>query len=279
MSDYYSDIKFNDDNSITIMNHTITFDDIYERLYYNVNKAILDVNNMKLFNNLYYDKLNNTDKQKWDEISNGFLFNEKITKQHLIKPFYPNFNKTNNKNSDEIVMKFSDMIFKFKNINGEYLKSNQPHHHIGLGHKTLLFEEIKFRIKQERITSIIRKDLENKYNCINEKFDKQQDQITNIICKILDNTNNNIKRHENKYSILEQHTKINTENLENQLIIIDNMYSILENQIKNIKLQLKITENKCSILENQTKINTTKINAIYYIIVVQFIMILSLLSI
>lgn len=56
MNNYYSDIKFNDDNSITIMNHTIKMDDIY----YNVNIVIL--NNRDLVNNLYIAKLNKTDK-------------------------------------------------------------------------------------------------------------------------------------------------------------------------------------------------------------------------
>lgn len=142
-------------------------------------------------------------------------------------------------------MKLNDgMTITFDIINGEYLTTIK--NIVSSGYISLLHEKIKFKIKQERITSIVRKNLENtnftikqlenEYNCINKKFEKQQERITNIVCKILDNTNNNIKRLENKYLTL-------------------------ENQI------IKNTENKYFTLEYQTKINiknTTKINTIYY---------------
>lgn len=48
------------DNSVTIMNYKIIMDDLIEQTYYTTNTVI--INDITLFNTIYIDKLNETEK-------------------------------------------------------------------------------------------------------------------------------------------------------------------------------------------------------------------------
>ena len=149
---YNNQVKINNDN-ITIMNHTITMNDMIEQTYYNVNNTIL--NNFLVFNKIYYDNLNDIDKQKWYRFTHTDYFKE-VDKNNKIVPLYPTLNTYSN--YDNYLVMRGNICNKFKQ---EYYEIDLTNDCTSYCHLYWIFNKtLKFKIKQQKYTCIIRKELE-----------------------------------------------------------------------------------------------------------------------
>jgi hypothetical protein len=179
---YYDDIKIEDD-SISIMNHKITIEDVIDQTYYTVNMAIVE--HWEIMDELYINKLNETDKNKWYNFRFN-IYETEIKRQNSNKPIYPNFEKTNNNKPTYL------SIYKFRHL---YNCNNYSYNdtvyinyiNINDSDKTywdinsyyMFMKSLKFKIQQERITRNVRKNLELANFNIKLLENKLQQQITN----------------------------------------------------------------------------------------------------
>lgn len=149
---YNNKVKIND-NSITIMNHTIKMNDMIEQTYFNVNNTIL--NNFIIFNKIYYDNLNNNDKKKWYKFTRTDYFKE-VDKAIIINPLYPNLNSYSN--NDNFLIMRGNICNKFKQ---EYYEIDLTNDCTSYCYLYWIFNKtLKFKIKQERYTRTIRNELD-----------------------------------------------------------------------------------------------------------------------
>jgi hypothetical protein len=137
-------VKIND-NSIFILNHCITLDDMINEIYYMFN--IAHCNEPSVADIIYLSQLNQEDKDRFHQFREQKLY-DIATISHYKKPIFN-----------------TNINYKLKNnkiycINKIYLQGsdinciNDILIHINIFYKTL-----KFKIKQERITRNIYKDL------------------------------------------------------------------------------------------------------------------------
>ena len=265
---YYEDCKI-DDNSITIMNHCITVNDAIEQEYYRITMDIL--NRPSLFYELYIDK-DIENKCKFEYLKHQIYPNER-NKLNQLKPIIPQNIDDNNSLKISWRLLSSDMFIA----------------------------ALKFKIKEERITRNLRKNLE----FTNHKIKIVENKLSLLIAKYINNlkiTNNYIKSIETNYATLQQQLEINNNyiksietnyaTLQQQLKINNNYIKSIETNYATLQQQLEYQSNinetsyiisyqqfesKYIDIKNNLKINNLKLNYLYYIIGIKFIIIVSLL--
>ena len=185
-------------NSITLMNHTITINDMIDNLYYRTDIEL--AKNEKALKILYINNLDENDKNYFYHLINAKISEEsKIA--NLIKPIFKfivieNNNdeyfleidnssnntyidyKTNNKFNYKInIYQTEDDKYKFNNRDWSWhILSLEP-----------FYSTLKFKIKQEKITKKIRNDF-NEYKKTN---DKKYYTLANDLIDVKNNINKN----------------------------------------------------------------------------------------
>jgi hypothetical protein len=224
-NNFYSDIKINDD-IIMVMNHVITMDELIEQSYFTMKYSVAKCRD--LFNLLY---INNNNIHQWYEF-NKTKYNAIMDKHDIIKPI-----------CDRIIIINPELrntsYFRIAKIDVMHIKSNEIFYHkcdllskkfhniVHIVNNGMFHELLKFKLKQERYTRIVRKDLENINNSIKK--------LENILCGVESqyiNINENLKFIDKRTLILQNQGKIHTDNLEKQLKIIENNFNTFKNQIK-----------------------------------------------
>jgi len=197
-------IRIND-NSISIFNHKITIDDMINEMYY-----IFDIahcNETNIADNIYFSELNNDDRDKFNNFIEQTLYDAAII-SHNKKPIFKN-SITRYKSSCNKI--YCLPILSSHSYNNSDIKCiDDIMININIFYKTL-----KFKIKQERMTKHIYKeleftnhklkDLEIKYNEL-KKMIQLQDKVIHKLCDCVDykytnfnNTINNQNSTINKY--------------------------------------------------------------------------------
>lgn len=277
----------NEDESITILDHKITIDDMIHQLYY--------INDIELskYNGLHhiYTASNNNNNNFNDII---IKINNKLCNASLIadnkKPIFrilEDYNKITFNNNNEALYNNIDEFRKEKEINNNII----PNFFVNEKHKTdfynnwnniilnfnLLFSTLKFKIKEERLTRNLRNDL--------KQFINNQNKINNDLKMIC-------KTYEQKYNIMKDVIIKNSRNQENiNLNIFNNIKRVIKTQdeinidIRNNLIQLKdiiindlktdINDLKEKNKELEDKINENT-NNIYYICIGIFIIVIFL---
>lgn len=116
MSNYYSDIKFNVDNSITIMNHKITMDELVEQSYFTIKYSVAKCNDL-------FSYITNENNEKLVE------FNIIINKHDIIKPLNDRITVVNPKLKNIYIPIISCLCFSPSSCGSIY------HHNINLVNK------------------------------------------------------------------------------------------------------------------------------------------------
>jgi hypothetical protein len=185
------------DKSIYILNYRITLDDMINEMYYMFD--IAHCNDPIVADSIYLSKLNQEDKDKFNHFKEQKLF-DLANIYHDKKPiFNNNIVKYQLYNDKFFCLPIKTSINNYTNINC----INDIMMNINIFYKTL-----KFKIKQERITKNIYKDLEifNKriidlehsfYNMT--KSLKMQDKIIYKLCSIVEEKNIKFDNRINKY--------------------------------------------------------------------------------
>jgi hypothetical protein len=225
---YYEDCKI-DDNSITIMNHCITVNDAIEQEYYRITMDIL--NRPSLFYELYIDK-DIENKCKFDVLKYSIYPNER-NKLNQLKPIIPQNIDDNNSLKISWSLLSSDMFIA----------------------------ALKFKIKEERITRNLRKNLE----FTNHKIKIVENKLSLLIAKYINNlkiNNNYIKSIETNYATLQQQVEINN----NYIKLIETNYATLQQQLKINNNYIKSIETNYATLQQQLEYqsNINNINETNY---------------
>jgi hypothetical protein len=178
-------VKIND-NSIFILNHRITLDDMINEIYYMFN--IAHCNEPSVADIIYLSQLNQEDKDRFHQFREQKLY-DIATISHYKKPIFNNNINYKLKNNKIYCLAKNTLIEEYNDINCINC-INDIMIHINIFYKTL-----KFKIKQERITRNIYKDLHisNKkiidleqsfYNMT--KALKSQDKVIYKLCNIVE---------------------------------------------------------------------------------------------
>jgi hypothetical protein len=182
-------IKINE-NSISILNHRITIDDMINEIYNTI--QIAHCNEPSVADTIYFSQLNQEDKDAYNNFKEQKLYNAAII-SHNKKPIFNNniaiYQSKNNK--IYCINKIHSQIIDITDITC----INDIMMYINIFYKTL-----KFKIKQERITKNIYNDLHifNKriidleksfYNMTNAL--KTQEKIIYKLCNIVEEKNIN----------------------------------------------------------------------------------------
>lgn len=169
-------MNFNtNDNSITIMNHKIIIDDLIEQTYYTTNNAI--INDMTLFNNMYLDKLNEIEKKQWFKFIR-LDYRKAIDIAHKLKPVFPIIDKIDKYNIYIPISISGKQQYQCIQI--------KPNSIITWYFDWIINKTLKFKIKHERYTKNIRKELEysnNRITILENKIKDNDKYYKNIIDK------------------------------------------------------------------------------------------------
>lgn len=197
-------IRIND-NSISIFNHKITIDDMINEMYYIFN--IAHCNEPNIADNIYFSELNNDDKDKFNNFIEQKLYDAAII-SHNIKPIFKNSITRYKSSCNKIYCLPIISSCPFNNSDIKCVDDIMIN--INIFYKTL-----KFKIKQERMTKNIYKELEFtkdrlknleiKYYEV-KKMIQLQDKVIHKLCDCIDykytnfnNTINNQNLAINKY--------------------------------------------------------------------------------
>jgi hypothetical protein len=166
------------DNSVTIMNHKIIMDDLIEQTYYTTNIAI--INDISLFNTIYIDKLTEKEKKQWYKFIR-LDYRRAIDISHKIIPVFP-------------IIDTIDKYYIYISVNISGKQQYQciqikPESVITWYFDWIINKTLKFKIKQQRITKNIQKELEqsNKRISILENKMKENDIYYKKIIDKLEN--------------------------------------------------------------------------------------------
>lgn len=171
-------------NSIVILNHKITIDDMINEIYYMFNNS--HYNDPKIADNIICSNLNQDDKDKFNNFREQKL-HDAIINSDIIKPFFKNntvkYQSYNNKLYCLSVKSILDDYYNNINCINDFII-----------YINIFYKVLKFKIKQERITKNISNDLhltnrklmelENKFyefRNILRSHEKQIDKICNQI--------------------------------------------------------------------------------------------------
>lgn len=180
------------DNSINILNHTITIDDMLDDLYYRTNISLakndialklLYLNNINDYerNNFYY--LINTkisDESKQANLKNPIFKFIDIKNQDFNQEFYLDIENYTNKNHLIEYKLNNNTTYKIKIYQTEYdkYKFNNIDWNWHITYLDPFYSTLKFKIKEEKITRKIRNDLDkyktitdNNYNNLSNKLE------------------------------------------------------------------------------------------------------------
>jgi len=204
------------DNSIVILNHRITIDDMIDEIHYLCNNA--HNNDQKIADSIYFEHLNKDDR---DKINN--FREQKLHDAAQISPkIKPLFNNNNIK-----YQSYNNKLYciSIKSILDDYYNNINCINDFMI-YINIFYKVLKFKIKQERITKNIYNDLqltnrkiidiEIKINDIKSTLKSYEKQI-NKMCECIDYIYNS-----NDISI-------------NKNTIINNCYNDINNQFKIIK--------------------------------------------
>ena len=208
-------VKIND-NSIVILNHRITIDDMIDEIHYLCNNA--HYNDQKIADSIYFEHLNKDDRDKINNFREQKLY-DAAQISPKIKPLFSNNNiKYQSYNNKLYCISIKSILDDYYNnincINDFMIYIN------------IFYKVLKFKIKQERITKNIYNDLqltnkkfielENKYYDIKSTLKSYEKQI-NKMCDCID------------YIYNSNDTSISKNN------IINNSYNDINNEFKIIK--------------------------------------------
>lgn len=150
------------DNSIIILNHRITIDDMINEMYYICNNS--HYNNPNIADSIYFSKLNNDDKYKLNNFREHKLFTA-ATIADKTKPIFNNNIRYQSYNNNKICcISVKSILDDDDNIN--CIKDF-------IIYINIFYKVLKFKIKQERITKNIYNDLQltnKKLNDIENKY-------------------------------------------------------------------------------------------------------------
>lgn len=165
------------DNSVTIMNYKIIMDDLIEQTYYTTNTVI--INDITLFNTIYIDKLNETEKKQWFKFIR-IDYRRAIDISHKIIPVFPIIDKL-----DRYYIYIPICISGKQQYQCIQIK---PESVITWYFDWIINKTLKFKIKQQRLTKDIRKELEqtNKRITIIENKMKENDKYYKKIIEKLE---------------------------------------------------------------------------------------------
>ena len=181
-------------NSITLMNHTITINDMIDNLYYRTEIELSK--NEKALKILYINNLNENDKNNFYYIINAKI-SEESKKVNLINPIFK-FIDINDDINDDYFLDIDNYSNK-TNVYLEYKTTNKCNYKLNIyqtendkfkfnhrdwsWHISYLepfYSTLKFKIKEERITRKLRNDF-NEYKIINnDKYNKIMNNIADI---------------------------------------------------------------------------------------------------
>lgn len=212
------------DNSIIILNHRITIDDMINEMYYICNNS--HYNNPNIADSIYFSKLNNDDKYKLDNFREHKLFTA-ATNADKTKPIFNNNNiryqSYNNKICCISVKSILDDYYNNINCINDFII-----------YINIFYKVLKFKIKQERITKNIYNDLqltnkklndiENKYYDLKQLLRSQEKHI-NKLCNCIDYIYNS-------YDIINNNNTNKTNNIIND--DINNKIKLIQNRQNNI---------------------------------------------
>lgn len=182
-------VKIND-NSIIILNHKITIDDMIDEIYYQCNNA--HYNDQNIADTIYFSKLNQEDRDKLNNFREQKL-HDAAKLSPKIKPIFKNDNfKYQSYNNKLYCISIKTILDDYYNnincINDFMIYIN------------IFYKVLKFKIKQERITKDIYNDLkitnkrllelEMKYYDIKTIL-KANDKQINKLCDCVDYIYNN----------------------------------------------------------------------------------------
>jgi hypothetical protein len=208
-------VKIND-NSIFILNHRITLDDMINEIYYMFN--IAHCNEPSVADIIYLSQLNQEDKDRFHQFREQKLY-DIASIAHYKKPiFNTNIAIYQSNNNKIYCLAKNTLIEEYNDINC----INDIMIHINIFYKTL-----KFKIKQERITRNIYKDLHisNKkiidleqsfYNMT--KALKSQEKVIYKLCNIVE----------------EKHIKFDN-TINKHIDTAEKYYKLFRNEIDSIK--------------------------------------------
>lgn len=219
------------DDSITIMNHKISFDEINDILNYKSKIALCDANNRVLFNNMY----DNNIIEKIADVTLTKQNNNPIFK--IIKTFYSeNTQQYNIKIYMDRSTRCEIPLKDFIDINDKIDFYSDKWRNI-IYHSDPLFTTLKFKIKEEKITRNLRNDFNNlckNQNKFNIKLKNElNDNILDITCGFHNILQNIIKEQKNINNNLKNIIK-NNNSFTNEL---NNLRQIIKHQDLKIKYQ------------------------------------------
>lgn len=188
------------ENTITIMGHRITINDMIDNLYYRTDIAwSKNINGLKL---LYIDNLNKKDKKLFDNI----IYNNLSIAAKNANNINPIFKFIyNNINNDEYYLDINtdyynnDLNIEYKTINNNYkikiYQNNKDRHKFidkdwywHISYLEPFYSTLKFKIKEERLTRNLRNEMNHNFITITNDIKKIRNIIKNqeiIIKKII----------------------------------------------------------------------------------------------
>jgi hypothetical protein len=140
-------IKINE-NSISILNHRITIEDMINEIYNTF--QIAHCNEPSVADTIYFSQLNQEDKDAYNNFKEQKLYNAAIISHNKKPIFYNNIAIYQSNNNKIYCLSKNILIEEYNDIKC----INDIMIHLNIFYKTL-----KFKIKQERITRNIYKDL------------------------------------------------------------------------------------------------------------------------
>lgn len=181
-------------NSITLMNHTITINDMIDNLYYRTELELSK--NEKALKIIYINNLDENDRNNFYYIINAKI-SEESKKANLINPIFK-FIDINDDINDEYFLDIDNYSNK-NNVYLEYKTTNKCNYKLNIyqtendkykfnhrdwsWHISYLepfYSTLKFKIKEERITRKLRNDF-NEYKIINnDTYNKIMNDIADL---------------------------------------------------------------------------------------------------
>ena len=201
-------------NSIVILNHKITIDDMINEIYYISNNALY--NNPNIADSIYLSNLNQEDKDKFYNFREQKL-HDAIKIADNINPIFKNNNISYHFNNNKI---YCNLVKSFNNNNNINCINDL------ILYINIFYKVLKFKIKQEKITKNIYNDL----NIATKKLIKIENKYYEI-----ENTLKAHEKHINKLCSCIDYIYNSNDNYISRNLIINNNYNDINNEIINIK--------------------------------------------